>query len=58
MFKSGEKEALIEDVEKVLTDNEAQVNELNSRLQDIEKVIKGFDEALSHMLGNPDYEVR
>jgi hypothetical protein len=58
MFKSGAKDALLEDIERSLKDNIEGLDELETKLKDIEKMLRGFNEVSLAMKDNPDYEMR
>lgn len=58
MFKGGAKEALVDDIEKALKDNQLSYDQLVQKLQDAEKMMKGLEEVSKAMENNPDYELR
>ena len=58
MFKSGSKDALVEDIERSLKDNQNNIEEIEQKIKDIEKMVKGFEDVYKGMVGNHDYEQR
>ncbi len=44
MFKGGSKEALVDDIEKSIKDNQTNYDSLALKLQEADKIIKGLEE--------------
>jgi hypothetical protein len=58
LLKSGTKDAIIEDIDRGLKENIEQLADLDVKLKDIDKLLRGFEEVTKAMNGNPDYELR
>ena len=57
-MKTGAKDALVEDIDKGLKDTISSLAELEQKLSDADKILRGFEEVVKAMSNNPDYESR
>lgn len=58
MFKGSSKEALVDDIQKSLKDNQSSYDKLAAKVSEADKIIIGLEEITKAMSLNHDYDMR